>query len=217
MTAVRGRLRARRRFPEICRITHSQTERALHIHTNITPDFSACPSFEVLRQENPLVLCCANKTLGVLITFFCEQKKISVNGPPHPPPLGLAVLFLHEDGQINNQPHHHGDHRLNAWSCRDHIPLNLRAGGPGSFLERGPLAARETGPATGRAAFRAARRSAEQLLELYTIRSDGSLDGRLEDRYERTDRMDRNMLLLQLYDVSDPSTSLIPVRSFLSL
>ncbi len=29
--------------------------------------FSARPSFEVLRQENPLVLCCTNKTLGVLI------------------------------------------------------------------------------------------------------------------------------------------------------
>ena len=56
-----------------------------------------------------------------------------------------------------------------------------------------PLAARDTGPATGRAAFRATRRSAEQLLELYTIRPDGPLDGRLEDRYERTDRMDSNM------------------------
>ncbi len=68
-----------------------------------------------------------------------------------------------------------------------------------------------------RPSFRAARRSAEQLLELYTIRSDGLLDGRLEDRYEWTDRMDSNRFLLQLYDVSEPSTGLIPVRSFLSL
>ncbi len=60
---------------------------------------------------------------------------------------------------------------------------------------------RDTGPATGRAAFRAARRSAEQLLELYTIRSDGPL----------------GMFLLQLCDVSAPSTGLIPVRSFPSL
>ena len=131
--------------------------------------------------------------------------------------LGLAELLLHEDGRINNQSHHHGDHRLSVWSCRDHVPLNLRAGGPGSFLQRGPLAARYTGPATGRAAFRAARPSAEQLLELYTIRSDGPLDGRLEDRYERIDPMDSYMFLLQLYDVSVSSTGLIPVRSFLSL
>ncbi len=128
-----------------------------------------------------------------------------------------CLLLVHEDGRINNQSHHHGDHRLSAWSCRDHVPLNVRAGGSGSFLQHGPLAARDTGPATGRAAFRAVRRSAEQLLELYTIRSDGPLDGQLEDRYERTDRMDSNTFFLQLYDVSAPSTGLIPVRSFLSL
>ncbi len=72
----------------------------------------------------------------------------------------------------------------------------VRAGGPGSFLQHGPLAARDTGPATGRAAFRAARRSAKQLLELYTIRSDGLLDGRLEDRYERIDPMGSYMFLI---------------------
>ncbi len=74
----------------------------------------------------------------------------------------------------------------------------MRAGGPGSFLQRVPLAARYTGPATGRATFRAARPSAYQLLELYTIRSDGPLDGRLEDRYERIDPTDSYMLLLQI-------------------
>ena len=46
--------------------TDSQTENALLIYTKPTPDFSRVPFFEVLRQENPLVLCCTNKTLGVL-------------------------------------------------------------------------------------------------------------------------------------------------------
>ena len=39
-----------------------------------TPDFSACPSFEVLRQENPLVLCCTDKTLGVLKTPLFKNR-----------------------------------------------------------------------------------------------------------------------------------------------
>ncbi len=61
--------------------THSHTEAWLLIHIQTTPDFSACPSFEVLRQENPLVLCCANRTMGFLISSRIWHILMRLLGP----------------------------------------------------------------------------------------------------------------------------------------
>ncbi len=47
------------------------------------PRFSACPSFEVLRQENPLVSCCANRSIGGFKQKSLRKVKPSQESPSY--------------------------------------------------------------------------------------------------------------------------------------